>query len=65
MVENNDHSKVFDIMDRMLESILVNEPRIRALEFRVTVMWYIMCAIGAGIGSTLTTLFIWWVQKLW
>ena len=60
---DNDFSKVFDIMDRMLESILINEPRIRVLEFRVTILWYISCAVSGAIGTTATGMFIWWLQK--
>lgn len=64
MADNNDHNKVFDIMDRMLESILVNEPRIRALEFRVTILWWVGCTTATGLGVTLLAVIGWYLKSL-
>ena len=59
MTEQGDHNKFFDLVEKMLDSVLKAEPRFQKIEFRTTIMWWVMTTLGGFAG----VMIIWFVQK--
>ena len=63
MVENNDHDKFFCMMDKIMDKALSFEPRMQKVEFRTTILWWVLASIGSGVGALLIGYILWYVTN--